>query len=65
MNAVLVPVTAIVVIGVISSIGIYLTKDSEVVKFAITAIGSLVTGGVGGYALGVVQGKKGEPDESS
>lgn len=48
----LVPMTAIIVIGVVAISSVWLSDDVEVAKIAISSIGSMVTGGVTGYVLG-------------
>lgn len=59
MNSVKVPVTAVIVLGIVTIVCVYLTSDAEIGKMGITSIGSMVSGGVVGYALRAKQDKKG------
>lgn len=59
MNNIAVPITAVIVLGVVTIVCVYLTSDEEIGKLGIASIGSLVSGGVGGYILRAKQDKKG------
>ncbi len=51
MNNTIIPVVAVIVLGIVTIVCVYLTSDEEIGKLGIASIGSLVSGGVGGYIL--------------